>query len=78
MDFAHPSRESKEMKYPPFDWSRNRFQGRPVLSRISITASNFGLMMSACFHMLHHSVDIPEEAHVAQLVYLVMADGLNL
>ena len=29
-------------------------------------------------HVLHHAVDISEEAHVTQLVYLVMADGLDL
>lgn len=29
-------------------------------------------------HVLHHAVDISEETHVTQLVYLVMADGLDL
>ena len=28
-------------------------------------------------HMLDHAVDIAEEPHMAELVYLVMADGLD-
>ena len=29
-------------------------------------------------HVLNHSVDVSEEAHMAQLVDLIMADRLNL
>ena len=28
-------------------------------------------------HMLHHAVDSSEESHMTQLIYLVMADGLD-
>ena len=48
--FAQPSIASKEIKYPPRGLIHEPMPRPPSsLSRTSMTASNFGRMMSACF-----------------------------
>lgn len=67
---AHPSMESKEMKYPPRGAIQEPISSPPSsVSRVSSTASNFGTHNVCVFlHMLNHAMDISKESCVAQLI----------
>ena len=47
---AHPSRDSKEIKYPPFGVVHSPIPSPPSsFSRVASTISNFGRRIAACF-----------------------------
>ena len=79
---AHPSMESKEMKYPPrrCDPGTNLQSAKLCVPEYQVPASNFGRMMSACFFICSL---IPCRGYLQSnrawrsWFNLVMADGLD-